>query len=100
MSTLFVALFAKFWPAVFGVLGIAGGVLFGWLKTKSAQTAKAHAEAIVAQTQQQVEQSNAAAAEAQTQAVENASDAEQQAQATTPSSVDRQLAALDALRKK
>ncbi|KWO47206.1 hypothetical protein WT98_01285 [Burkholderia territorii] len=93
-------MFAKFWPAVFGVLGIAGGVLFGWLKTKSAQTVKAHAEAIVAQTQQQVEQGNAAAAEAQTQAVENTADAQQQAQAATPSSVDQQLAALNALREK
>ncbi|KVH51161.1 hypothetical protein [Burkholderia diffusa] len=100
MSTLLVTLFAKFWPAVFGVLGIAGGVMFGWVKTKSARTAKAHADAVVAQAQQQVERGNAVAAEAQTRAVENASDAQQQAQAMTPETIDQQLAALDALRKK
>lgn len=29
-----VALIVKFWPAIIGVIGLAGAALFGWLKTK------------------------------------------------------------------
>nr|WP_223962745.1 hypothetical protein [Burkholderia diffusa] len=91
---------AKFWPILVGVVGLGGGVLFGWVKTKSAQTTKARAEASIAQARQQIEQGNAAASQAQTQAVEQAEDALQQAQAATSENIDQQLASLDELRKK
>lgn len=68
------ALLVSMWPAVLGVLGIAGGVLFGWVKSKQAQTTKAQADAVKADAGKQV-------AEAQTQ-VANVQNAEAQANAT------------------
>lgn len=75
MTTLIVSLIAKFWPVIIGLGGIATGVLFGWAKTKSADTK-------VAQAGQQVAEAQAGAAQAQAgaQAVQ-ASEAEANARA-------------------
>lgn len=68
------ALIATLWPYVIaGVVGL-GGVLFGYLKTKQAQTATAQATAVKADAGRQV-------AEAQT-AIAQTNDATAQANAT------------------
>lgn len=69
-----IALLASFWPVIAGVLGLAGGVLFGWMKTKQAQTTTAQADAVKADAGKQV-------AEAQTQ-IANVQNAEAQANAS------------------
>ncbi|MEX3690116.1 hypothetical protein AB3X91_03675 [Paraburkholderia sp. BR14263] len=106
MLTIFVSLFAKFWPAIVGACGIGAGVLVGFVQTKSAQTKVAQANAVVAQAQQQVAdegnaqaQADAAAARAGETAVVNASQAEQAASTTPPSDLDARLEDLGALRK-
>ncbi|MDE1006986.1 MAG: hypothetical protein OSB38_15095 [Paraburkholderia fungorum] len=92
MTTIFVSLIAKFWPVILGLSGIAGGIVFGWAKTKSANTKVAQAgqkvaeaQTIAAQAQAQEQtaqasnaeaQANAAAAQAGTQATKERSDAE------------------------
>ncbi|CAJ5436421.1 Uncharacterised protein [Burkholderia pseudomallei] len=106
MATIFISLFAKFWPIIIGVGGIAFGAIWGFIKTKGAVATEARAAQQVAEGMQQVaeagqqiEQANADAARAETNAVENAAAANQQAQAATPADVDQQLDALGALRK-
>ncbi|WP_186058964.1 hypothetical protein [Burkholderia gladioli] len=64
MSALLVSLFAKFWPAIIGVAGLAGGALLGWIKTKGAAAKVATAGQKVAQAQAQVAQQQAATATA------------------------------------
>lgn len=83
MTTILVALIAKFWPIILGVLGMAGGVLWGWGKTKSAATTVAQAGEQVAQANQKVAdnqnaeaQANAAAVQAGAKAVSGANDAQ------------------------
>lgn len=90
MITILVSLVAKFWPVILGLGGIAGGVVFGWAKTKSANTKVAQAgqqvaqaQTTAAQAQEQTAQAsnaeaqaNAAAAQAGTQATKERSDAE------------------------
>ncbi|WP_186111265.1 hypothetical protein [Burkholderia gladioli] len=64
MSALLVSLFAKFWPAIIGVAGLAGGALLGWIKTKGAAAKVSTAGQKVAQAQAQVAQQQAATATA------------------------------------
>lgn len=68
------ALFASIWPYLLSGALAAGGILFGWLKTKQAQTT-------VAQAGQKVAEAQTSAAQAQTQTAE-VRDAEAQANAT------------------
>ncbi|CAN7615686.1 hypothetical protein LJR034_004715 [Caballeronia sp. LjRoot34] len=67
------ALLASIWPYIFSGVLAAGGILFGWLKTKQAQTT-------VAQAGQKVAEAQTSAAQAQTQTAE-VRDAEAQANA-------------------
>ena len=62
MTTILVSLIAKFWPLIVGLLGIGGGALFGWAKTKSADTKVAKAGQSVAEAQKGVAQAQAQAA--------------------------------------
>ncbi|WLE58402.1 hypothetical protein GIY62_14830 [Burkholderia plantarii] len=98
MSALLVSLFAKFWPAIIGVAGLAGGALFGWIKTKGADAQVAEAGQKVATAQTQVAQVQASAAEANAaaaQATAAAVTARQQIDATvatkTPKEVQDEL---------
>lgn len=99
-------LLKKAWPALIGLFGLAGGVLFGWLKTKSADTRVAQAQTGEAQAKQQAaevrsaaDQANAAAAQAGEQAIANRAKADQDAAALAPGDFDAELERLGALRK-
>lgn len=73
MTTILITLLGKFWPVLVGALGVAGGALFGWIKTKSAATT-------VAQAGQQTAEAQTVAAQAREQAAQTAN-AEAQANA-------------------
>lgn len=68
------ALIASFWPYIASGAVALGAILFGWIKTKQAQTT-------VAQAGQKVAEAQASAAQANTQ-VANAQNIEAQANAT------------------
>lgn len=81
--TILVSLIAKFWPVILGVLGLGGGALFGWAKTKSANTKIAQAGQSVAEAQKGVAQAQAqAAAMGQSEAEANAAAAQAGSKAT------------------
>lgn len=83
MTTILVSLIAKFWPVILGALGIAGGTLFGWAKTKAADTKVAQAGQSVAEAQKGAMQAQAqAAAVGQSEAEANAAAAQAGAKAT------------------
>ncbi|WP_323122140.1 hypothetical protein [Burkholderia alba] len=81
MTTILITLLGKFWPVLVGALGVAGGMLFGWIKTKSAATS-------VAQAGQQTAQAQAAAAQAREQVAQSAN-AEAQANAGAAAAKER-----------
>ncbi|WP_186142286.1 hypothetical protein [Burkholderia gladioli] len=75
MSAILLSLFAKFWPAVIGVLGLAGGALFGWIKTKGAAAKVATAGQQVAEVKEQAAQQQADQAVANAAATQASADA-------------------------
>ncbi|CAG4888061.1 hypothetical protein [Paraburkholderia saeva] len=98
MTTILIALVSKFWPVIVGVLGMAGGILFGWVKTKSAATTTAQAGQKVAEAQQTVAdnqnaeaQANAAAAQAGMNATKEANDAHNDVDALPAGTAAQQL---------
>lgn len=106
MTTIMASIIAEFWPAILGVAGLVGGVVFGWVKKKSADTKVAQSQAIEAQAKQQTaeqksaaDRANAAAAQAGEDAVANRAKADQAVAALAPGQLDDELARLGALRK-
>ncbi|EMH2960610.1 hypothetical protein V6G44_002017 [Burkholderia multivorans] len=91
MSAMVISLFAKFWPLILGLTGIATGLVFGWGKTKSAATTTAQAQQDVAAAGERV--AKAAAAEAQANAAAEATGREAAAART---SIDSEVAAQSA----
>lgn len=99
-------LFAKFWPALIGLAGIAGSFLFAWVNKKAAdaKVARAAQQAAQAQadmtaTREVLAQGNAAAAQAGEQAAANAAAAQAQASQLSADQLDAEGAALGILRK-
>ncbi|WP_176048132.1 hypothetical protein [Burkholderia sp. BCC1644] len=105
MTTILISLFAKFWPYLVAVGGVAAGALVGWTKSKSAaakvaqagqQTAEAQASAAqareqAAQTANAEAQANADAAQAGAAAAKERSDAETNVGALPAGGAEQQL---------
>jgi hypothetical protein len=105
MSALLLGLLGKALPFIIAAGGIAGGILFGWFKKKSADTAVAKAGQQVAQAGAQVAQSetqiaqerdadaqaNAAAALAGNKAVKESTNAQSNIEAMPAGDAAQQL---------
>ena len=98
MTAILLSLVAKFWPALIGVLGIAAGALFGFIKTKSASTTTAQAgqqvaqaQTVVAQQQASDAQADAAAALAANTAAAARTQADNAAAALAPGNAQQEL---------
>ena len=91
------AIIAKFAPIVVGAIAILGGIIFGWMKGKSAKTTVAQANEKVAAQQAATAVANAAASEHATQAMQARVEADAAAAKVPDNQLDDALKAIGAL---
>jgi len=99
MSAILSALSAVDWATAGAILAGFFGVIFGWARHKSAQTAEARADQKVTRMEGEVAAANAQVAQASVKAVSNANAARRDANALPASELDEALRREGALRE-